>query len=495
MALTALPARAGNFITEDASLAPVTALSLYSRVYYLGSSTLGDALSGVPTAITDLDDFTNLFGSSDAINLNNIELYLNNLTNGLYFVKVKPAPVATVTISNAAAGTYTVIINGVDTVVTVAANPVPTLQSVINAVKEAINNNTAINTYVEAEILYDNAGVPVYTGAFRIRSKAQNPFTLTATGANITVSAVTVPTVLNYWDYLSTIAQLIKTEAESPLGIIVCPEAFYNLTAVHERNIVGNRLENVARVHKWMAFIDPGKPSNVINSIAAKNDAFGYVASLGHSAYYYPYAADLTDNDVSPSVIAAAYAMQCYQSLGIDKPPAGSDFPLKGISKLRDTLSDGQKNDLAQAKINIITYKSGVGFVPYDTLTRSDDPRFKMISARVILNCLERSIQQSVDVSGILFQSNRARGVFYIKFRAVLENVVGVFYNAGALYGATAEDGYHVRCDESIQDNANLQNGIVKALVYAVPAGTVRQTETVVYPIQIGGIPTALTLG
>jgi len=494
MALLSLPAYPGIFLSENPNLSSSPVISLFSRTYYLGSSTIGDAYTNIPTAIGSQNDFTNLFGSSSAINLSNITAYLANTARGFYFVRVMPAPVGTVTVTSAIAGVYTVTIGGYDTVVTVLASPTPTLTTVIQAIVLAINNNTSVNQLVEADTLTDNFGVPIYTGAFRVRSKNGNVFTLTQTGANLTVTAVTTPSVLNFWDYLSAIDRLTQTEVESPLGFIECPEAFYTLPNLSDRTVVGNKLENAARSLRWFALIDPGQPTIVNHPLLAKLDFAGMNAVQGHSAVYYPYLADNTGNDVSPSIMVAAYALQSYEILGIDKPPAGSDYPFMGIAGVRYTLSNAQKGDLAQSRINVIIKKSGVGIVPYDTLTRAIDPKYAMISARVILNSIERSIYESIDISGAMFSSNRSKGLFYIKLRSVIENVLAIYYSNGALYGATPEQAYAVRCDQTIQNPADLQAGIVTALIYIVPALTARQLSIVVYPIQIGGIQSALAI-
>jgi len=84
--------------------------------------------------------------------------------------------------------------------------------------------------------------------------------------------------------------------------------------------------------------------------------------------------------------------------------------------------------------------------------------------------------------------------LFYVKLRSVIENVLAIYYNNGALYGATPELAYAVRCDQTIQNPADLQAGIVTALIYIVPALTARQLSLVVYPIQIGGIQSALAI-
>jgi hypothetical protein len=254
-------------------------------------------------------------------------------------------------------------------------------------------------------------------------------------------------------------------------------------------------MEQTARSLYWFAAIDPGNPTLINHPIQAKNDAANYTAINGHSAYYYPYFLDVDTDHVSPSIMMCAYALQLYATRGIQEPPAGTAYPLRGIGGVQYKLSDTQKNDLATAKINICIYKNGVGFVIYDTLTRSINPKFKMISARIILNCIEKSVQQTIDISGLLFQSIGSTGVFFVKLRSVIENVVSIFYADGALFGATPEAAFYIQCDATIQKASDLEQGVVNALLYLVPSATARQINTVVYPITIGGIPAATLLG
>lgn len=492
--VVALPARPGIFLYEGVAGPTPPAIALFSRCYVLGSSSLGDALTGEPTVLGSMDDFTNLFGSSVAITLNTIEAYFKNLKRALYFVKVKPTPIATVTVATVAAGTYTLTIAGLAISVVIPA--APTAGIVINAIVAAINNNTTINQLVEAEFKLDGSGNPTYAPAeFWLRSKDNNIFTLVAGGANLSVSAVAAPGTLGYLDYLTALDRLEASQEESPMGFLCAPEAFYSLTNQFQRTVIGNAMEGSARTLGWAAMIDPGAPGTIDHPIKAKTDAANYSAIRGHAAYYYPYLIDADSDDVAPSVMTACYALQRYEQQGIHQPPAGSLFPLKGIAGVRYRLSKAQQDDLAQARINVMLYKNGVGFVPYDTLTRSLDPNFKMISTRVILSCIERTIYQTLDASGLLFSAIGGKGLFYIKLKATIEGVLARFYAGDALYGDRPEDAYAVKCNEDTQLAADLEQGIVNAEVYCVPAATARQIRGTIFRVQIGNIPQALLGG
>jgi hypothetical protein len=118
-----------------------------------------------------------------------------------------------------------------------------------------------------------------------------------------------------------------------------------------------------------------------------------------------------------------------------------------------------------------------------------------MVSTRIIMSCIERTIYRTLDISGLLFESIGGRGIFYIKLKNVLEGCVARFYEGGALYGDRPEDAYAIKCDESVQNAADLEAGIVNAEIYAVPAATARQIRGVVFRVSIGNIPQALLSG
>ncbi len=492
LTLTSLPPRAGIFLYEQTAGPTPPALALYRRTYVLGSAETGAVDEALP--IGSLDDFDNTFGSSNAIIRNSIEVYLKNTKQGLFFRRIIPYPVLKVTLSDT--GTYALGING--TSISVPRESGSTIAAVLTKIVTAINNTEAINAVVEAEFELDNAGVRVLTDTFFwLRSKDGKPLTIT-NPQGMTLRAASDE--LKVWDYLRGIEDLAEDMGEETLGFVCCPQAFYELDRQSDRTVVGNTLEAVARQLGWMAMLDPGHPDLITNPVKSKADSDGYVAPRGHSAYYFPYAIDNDGDDIPPSILVCAFAIQRYEVEGIHKPPAGPKYPFAGISGLRYSLKGSRLNKsasdldfLATNRINPILYKRGVGFVPYDSYTRSTNTNFRHISTRVILSIIERSIQDTLDASGLLFDAVGSRGIFYLKVKNTIDGVLGRFYKGDALYGLRPEDAYVVICDASIQDDADLEIGIIAAEVYCVPAGTARQIRLNVFRVQIGKMNQALS--
>lgn len=492
LTITALPPRAGVYVYEQTAGPTPPEIELYRRTYIIGSATAGPI--GIPTPIGSYDDFINTFVASSALNLNNIRAYLANTKLGLFFVRVGAYPVTTVTVTDTTAGVKSFTINGV-TISHMAADGA-TFTTIVTALVTALNNNVLLNTAVEAEYQQDAAGLPIFpNGQFFIRSLTVSPFTLAAV-TGTTFAVVTAPATPQYWDYLREITVFADTQQYQPLGFLIAPEAFYTLANQWQRTQIANTLEATARSLNYYAALDPGAPNVITTAVQAVAESLNYLAIRGHSAYYYPYLFDSDGDDVSPSVMLAAFALQRYEVEGIHQPPAGPKYPFRGIGGVRETLSAASLDLMATNRINPMIFLRGRGFIPYDTYTRATDTNFRMISARIILSCLERSIESTVKASGVLFDAvtvrSGGRGIFFLKLQNIIHGVVSRFYEGDALYGVNPGDAFVVLCSAAGQNSVDLEAGIVLAEVYVVPAGTARQIRINVFRVQIGQMAAAL---
>jgi|GEM_PF-1924311 len=488
--LVALPPRPGIFVGEQTAGPTPPAIALYQRSYVLMIASSATIAVGVPTAIGSMDDLTNQFTGVSQLTRDSIECYLANYKSGLYVIRMATSPMTTVTVTGTAAGAKTITING--TAITYTAVGGDTATTIITNLITAINNNATVGTAVEAIAELNASGTPIYTNSrFYIRSRSTTTFTATA-GTDLTAAAVAVPASPFYWDYTNGIQALETTLQTEPLGFLTCPRAFHELTTVYERNIVANTLESLARSLGCYAYIDPGSPTIINTAARAVTEFVGATAIRGHSAAWYPYLRDATANLIAPSVAATAIALSRYAGEGIHQPPAGGRYPLSDIGSLVHVLSNADLDLLATNRINPFVFKRGVGFVAFDTLTRSIDTNFRHINTRVILSCLEQSIQDTVDASGKLFEAIGGRGLFFFQMQTLIEGVVARFYSGDALYGVLADQAYKVRCTAAMQEAADLEAGIVNAEVYVVPAGTARQIRITVFRVQIGKLAETL---
>ncbi len=467
----------------DSAGATIPSVAVYSRLYLLITSSATIVPVGVPTVVGSMDDFTNLFGSSSAIVLDSIEVYLQNFDQGLYVVRTTPSPYAEIT-TTAAAGDKTVTING--TAITVTPDASPTLQEIVTAFVDRINNNTTINLAVEAEYLLNASGQPDYTtGKIRLRSKNGATFTVTAT-APVTVStAVSTPVSMNYWDWMGAAKALADRSEDEPLGFLAAPQAFFQITNQFERHQIGNTIEEVCRRLGWFGYLDPHAPATIDHPSKAKVDASGYIATQGHTAYTYPYFVNRDSDFIAPSVAIPAVALRRYRRRGIQEPPAGDECAIDGVSGVQFTLNTAQRVDMAESNININVFQPGVGAMPYDTLTRATNPAFLMINARIILSSFERTLRNTLRSSRLLHRAIDGAGRFYSQLNLTVTGVADLFYLAKALYGETPGQAYFVRCNAAMQNAVDLENGVVRYEVYLVPVPVSRRINGYIYRVAI----------
>jgi hypothetical protein len=493
MALLVNKGTPGYELFVDSAGPQIPVVAVYSRCYLLvtATATLVDPLDFA--AVGSMDDFVNLFGSSEALILNSVENYLENFDQGLYVARIVPAAIATVTIGTLTAGaTYTITING--TAIPFVLDATPTMAEAVLAAITAINNTEATNLAVEAEANLNMDGTPNYTtGVFRLRSK--NGQTFTATGStNVTVGAVTTPATPQYWDWVAAFKEIARRYDDEALGFLCAPQAFYNTLNQFERTQIGNSMAEHARTLRWVALIDPHKPSVIDHPRKAKVDAAGYVAPQGHAYYSYPYFIDRDSDFVAPSTAIASVGLKRYFEQGIQEPPCGPRCVLNGISGVAYKLDKAQKIDLAEARVNINIFERGRGAMPYDDLTRSTNSAFEAINGVVILNSFVETAERTFRASDLVHTSVDSRGKFYLQVQLLLTGVCQLFYAAGCLYGIRPGDAYQVECTADMQNPTNLEQRIVQARVFIIPVPTARRLRIYIYRVAIDQMNQAIAI-
>jgi hypothetical protein len=483
----------GYEIFVDSAGPQIPVVAVYSRCYLLITATAFLIAPLEFVAVGSMDDFVNLFGSSDALVLNSVENYLENFDQGLYVARIVPSAIATVTIGTLTAGaTYTVTING--TAISFTLDVTPTMAEAVLAAITAINNTEATNLAVEAEPNLNMDGTPNYsTGVFRLRSKNGRAFTATGS-ANVSVGTVTTPATPQFWDWIAAFKEIARAYDDDALGFLCAPQAFYNTANQFERTQIGNSMAEHARSLRWVALLDPHQPSVIDHPRKAKADAAGYIAPQGHGYYSYPYFIDRDSDYVAPSTAIASVGLKRYYEQGIQEPPCGPRCVLNGISGVAYKLDKAQKVDLAESSVNINIFERGRGAMPYDDLTRSENPAFQAINAVVVLNSFVETAERTFRASDLIHTSVDSRGKYYLQVQLLLTGVAQLFYAAGCLYGIRPGDAYRVECNAEMQDATNLEQRIVVARTFLVPAPTARRLRIYIYRVAIDQMNQAVAI-
>ena len=168
----------------------------------------------------------------------------------------------------------------------------------------------------------------------------------------------------------------------------------------------------------------------------------------GYAAIYFPWIKVYDPETkgtivVPPSGHIAGIYSRSDNDRGVHKAPANE--VIRGALGLEYELSKEDQDGLNPENINVIRNFSG-SMTIWGARTWSDkglDPEWKYVNVRRLMNFLRESIEEST--RWVVFEPNDNRLWQKIKrnVNAFLTNV----YRSGALFGASAEEAFYVKCD------------------------------------------------
>jgi uncharacterized protein len=303
--------------------------------------------------------------------------------------------------------------------------------------------------------------------------------------------------VLNFINVLkagatATVAEWVTAigaaiDDDTPIGILIAPEAFQTLTTAIDRLAICNKLRDMAEIHRMVVFADSG-PATTTSS-AAIVEAATYTTARGHVAYYTPYLKDLNSVTIPPSAAIAGLATRRYREQGFQEPPAGAQFPIRGVLDVVTRYKGIDQETMNPAGVNVIRNLKNKGIVTWGARTRSSNPYFRFINTRVILNVLEETLEPAFDY--MIF--NSIRGETFTRIKETINVVCYRLWKAGALYGNTPSDAFGVICNDANNPAIDLESGILRADVWVVPAPTLERLFIQVNRTTIGSVSAELS--
>ena len=454
----------------------------FRTLYLLGSSSLGNEYRNTPKLVTSATDFTNTFGTSPS--LKSVRLFFRNSENygNLYFVKVAVSAPATITLVETAGavtpGAYPVTINGITLTLTVPAST--------TAAEAAADFVDLINASVLGQELNADSDQAVVTVS---TINPTQSLTITENNAVMT-TALTSPTVPTTSDYVYAIENSFDELMEA--GFLAAPEAFESLNKA-SRLTVATAMENFAKNNRiqWMALLDTGAVSEISTVHRAIAEAESYTSD-GHSAIYYPYLKDLEGSFVPPSTaIAAIYILRSIRE-GLAEPPAGVNYPIKGVTDLHYPVSHPELEVADPASLNCILNRPNYGIVIWAAKTLAPpDSLNQFVNTQIIMNIVVNTLNRSFDSQ--LFRSIGGVGDVFSDIQRQAISLLQQLWRDRLLYGATANDAYAILADAALQPPVALQNGRVSIFGWVVPATLTKQIFFNIRQTEIGGITAAVT--
>jgi phage tail sheath protein FI len=238
-------------------------------------------------------------------------------------------------------------------------------------------------------------------------------------------------------------------------------------------------LDHCERMKYRFAILDapPGmKPQQIRDW---KQDQAKYDSKFG--ALYYPWISvpnPFRSNEANMLVppcghIAGIYA-RTDSERGVHKAPANET--ISGAVGLEFNMTKGEQDGLNPIGINCIRAFPGRGIRVWGARTLSSDPAWRYINVRRLFNFVEASIERGTQ--WVVFEPNDAD--LWARVRRDVSAFLRQVWRSGALFGATPEQAFYVKCDEELNPPEVRDVG---QLIIEVGLAPVKPAEFVIFRI------------
>lgn len=247
-----------------------------------------------------------------------------------------------------------------------------------------------------------------------------------------------------------------------------------DLNAIH--NVL---LTHCQKMEDRVAILDSARDIDSDNLVISTDDkgiwSPGDTGNKGYGAFYFPWIEVSNPTGgrvfVPPSGhIAGVYARSDAQR-GVHKAPANEG--LLGALGVRYRVSKILQGSLNPSGVNVIR-PFGSTVKIWGARTMATDPEWTYISTRRFFNFMRESIDEGTQ--WVVFEPNSPE--LWAKIRRNVTAFLTLQWEAGALFGNTAEEAFYVRCDESTNPPAVRELGQV---VTEIGVSLVKPAEFVIF--------------
>ncbi|HEY1552265.1 MAG TPA: phage tail sheath C-terminal domain-containing protein [Kofleriaceae bacterium] len=234
------------------------------------------------------------------------------------------------------------------------------------------------------------------------------------------------------------------------------------------------------------AIIDP--PPADPTSITLIEDIQSVRAALDseYAALYWPWIAVLDpfameSTEIAPSGHMAGIYAQTDNARGVWKAPAnvviaGIDLD-NGKNGLQVEITKREQDDLNPNGINALRFFPNRGTRVWGARTISSDESWKYVNVRRLFIYVEASIDQGTQ--WVVFEPNDEST--WARVRQSINAFLITLWKSGGLQGATQDDAFFVRCDNTTMSQDDIDNG---RLICVIGIAPVKPAEFVIFRIQ-----------
>jgi phage tail sheath protein FI len=196
---------------------------------------------------------------------------------------------------------------------------------------------------------------------------------------------------------------------------------------------------------------EPGAPSFTVGAtLGVDTQRNGVDSSRGYAALYYPWlrvrpAGPGDPILVPPSGHVCGIMARSDNSRGVHKAPANE--LVNGALGVERTMSDVEQGQLNIQGINVLrVFTNGGRVVLWGARTTATDRNWQYVNVRRLFLYLEESIAEGIRWA--VFEPNNLG--LWQKLRRSITEFLTRAWRDGALFGATPEDAFYVRIDETL---------------------------------------------
>jgi phage tail sheath protein FI len=175
---------------------------------------------------------------------------------------------------------------------------------------------------------------------------------------------------------------------------------------------------------------------------------------------------------IPPSGHLAGVWCRTDSTRGVHKAPANE--VVLGANGLGFQITQAEQGGLNRVGINCIRAFPGRGIRVWGARTLSSDPEWRYINVRRLFNYIAESIMEGTQWS--VFEPNDQR--LWMQLRIAASNFLMRTWREGALFGATAEQAFFVKCDDETNPPEVIEAGQVICEIGIAP---VKPAEFVIF--------------
>jgi phage tail sheath protein FI len=241
------------------------------------------------------------------------------------------------------------------------------------------------------------------------------------------------------------------------------------------RDLQGKMIAHCEGAGDRMAILDA--PPNLLPQeiLEWRMNTAGYDSKF--ATLYYPWieVSDPLTNQpmlVPPSGHVAGVWCRTDSTRGVHKAPANE--VVMGVNGLGFQVTQAEQGGLNKVGINCIRSFPGRGIRIWGARTLSSDPEWRYINVRRLFNYIAESIMEGTQWS--VFEPNDER--LWMQLRIAASNFLTRTWREGALFGATPEQAFFVKCDAETNPPDVIEAGQVICEIGIAP---VKPAEFVVF--------------